>query len=68
MSPMLPAWMYGDPADVVERLELQAAAKVERQAKAGKRQEEQGLTPGTVRMMRRLRVRELVQEALKGRR
>jgi len=67
---MLPAWMYGDPADVVERLELQAAAKVARQERqrSSRRPEEQGLTPGTVRNMRRLRIRELVNEALKGRR
>ena len=67
---MLPAWMYGDPADVVERLELQAAAKVARQAKQGERSraDEQGLGPETVRNMRRLRIRELVQEVLKGRR
>lgn len=70
MSPLLPSWMYGDPADVVERLELQAAAKAARQEKerARRRPEEQGLTPGTVRNMRRLRIRELVSEALKGRR
>jgi hypothetical protein len=65
---MLPSWMYGDPALVVERMELQAQAKIVREAKAGRRPEEQGLTPGTVRNMRRLRIRELVQEALKGRR
>ena len=67
-SRALPAWMYADPADVVEHLELQAAAKIARQAKAGRRPEEKGLTPATVRLMRRLRIRELVQEVLKGRR
>ena len=67
-SRALPSWMYADPADVVERLELQAAAKIERQAKAGRRPEEKGLTPATVRTMRRLRIRELVQEVLKGER
>jgi hypothetical protein len=60
--------MYGDPADVVERMELQAAAKVARQEKARRRPQEQGLTPGTVLNMRRIRIRELVQEVLKGRR
>lgn len=66
----LPSWMYRDPAEVAERLELRAQAKVVRQEKerARRRPEEQGLTPGTVRTMRRLRIRELVQNALKGRR
>ena len=67
-STALPSWRYADPADVVERMELQALAKIERQAKAGRRPEEKGLTPATVRLMRRLRIRELVQEVLKGER
>lgn len=58
--------MYGDPANVVERMQLQARAKAERQAKATRRPEEKGLTPATVRLMRRLRIRELVQKAMKG--
>ena len=69
MSPMLPSWMYGDPADVAERVELQASAKAARRAAedvARKRKEEQGLTPGTVRLMRRLRIRELMVKVMKG--
>ena len=69
MSPMLPAWMYGDPADVAERVELQTAAKAARRAAedvARKRKEERGLTPGTVRLMRRLRIRELMVKVMKG--
>ena len=65
---VLPAWMYGDPAIVVERMELQAAAKLARQEKQGRRADEHGLGPETVRNMRRLRIRELVAEAMKGRR
>lgn len=68
MSAILPSWMWGDPADVVERLELQAAAKLAMEEKRRRRPEEQGLTPGTVRNMRRLRIRELVKEALEGKR
>ena len=66
MSPCgLPSWMWGDPAEVVERLELQATAKVKREA-ARRRVEEIGLSPVTVRTMRRERIRELVRAALEG--
>ena len=61
----LAAWMWRDPAEVVERLELQAAAKAEREA-ARKRKDEIGLSPQTVRTMRRMRIRELVRQALEG--
>ena len=63
----MPAWMWGDPAEVVERLELQAAAKLERQRKVRSRPEEQGLSPVTVRTQRRLRIRESMADVLKGR-
>lgn len=64
----LPAWMWRDPAEVVERIELQALAKVERERKARQRSEEQGLSPVTVRTLRRCRIRELVADAIKGKR
>lgn len=69
MSPILPSWMYGDPAEVVERMQLQARAKTERQAEERARhrkKQEAGLTPGVVAHMRRIRIRELVQKAMKG--
>lgn len=62
----LPSWMWGDPAEVAERIELQAAAKIERQRKARARPEEQGLSPVTVRTQRRLRIRELMQKVMRG--
>ena len=58
----LPAWMYADPAEVVERIELQALAKAKREA-AKRRAHEVGLTPNTVHWMRRLRIQELVKQA-----
>ena len=68
MSQVLPAWMYRDPAEVVERRELQAIARLERERKARQRPEERGLSPVTVLQMRRLRIRELVSRKLKGER
>ncbi len=62
----LPSWMWRDPAEVIERIELQAAAKAKREA-ARHRSYEIGLSPCTVLTMRRLRIRELVADALKGR-
>jgi len=64
-STALPAWMYGDPADVAERIELQTIAKVKRE-QAKRRAHEAGLTPVTVRVMRRLRIQELVRNAKNG--
>ena len=64
-SQVLPSWMYGDPAEVAERVELQAIAKLKRE-QAKKRAHEVGLTPCTVRVMRRLRIQELVRNAING--
>ncbi len=62
----LPSWMWRDPAEVIERIELQAAAKAKREAER-RRAHEIGLSPCTVLTMRRLRIRELVREVLEGR-
>lgn len=63
----LPAWMWRDPAEVIERMEQEALAKVEREARRrSKRRGEQGLSEQTVLCMRRLRIRELVANVLKG--
>ncbi len=59
----LQSWEYADPAKVAERRQLQAKAKAKR-----KRPEERGLTPITIRNMRRLRIQELVREVLRGKR
>jgi hypothetical protein len=62
---VLPAWMYGDPCAVVERIELQAIAKARREA-AKKRAHEAGLSASTIRHMRRLRIQELAANAMKA--
>jgi len=64
MSPLLPAWMYGDPADVVERIEQAEIARVERA-----RKRKYGLLgANTVRLMKQLRIRELVATVKRGER
>lgn len=62
---VLPAWMWRDPAEVVERIELQALAKAERE-RLKRRAHEAGLSDTTVRAMRRLRIKELVDNVLRG--
>lgn len=59
---MLPSWMYGDPADVAERIERAEIANIERE-----RRRKYGLLgPGTVRLTKRMRIQELVAKAMKG--
>lgn len=61
--PTLPAWMYGDPADVVERIENGHVLAQARQAERATRQHRAryGLvSEATVRLINRARIRELV--------
>lgn len=58
----LEAWMWGDPAAVAERRQLQHLAKIEREAKR-RREYEHDLSPRTVLQIRRMRIRELVANA-----
>lgn len=57
---VLPAWMYGDPADVAERLEQGEIARAER-AKKGR---DGLLGAGTLLLIKRMRIRELVAQAM----
>jgi hypothetical protein len=62
MSPLLPSWMYGDPADVAERVELTEIARVERE-----RKRKHGLLgAGTVKLIKQMRIRALVAIAKRG--
>lgn len=62
ISTALPSWMYGNPADVAERIEQAEIARVER-----KRKRATGLLgAGTVKMIKQLRIRELVAKAMRG--
>ena len=55
MKPVeMPSWMWRDPYQVIERIELQAAARAQREAQKHKRLDEIGLSPVTVRAMRRI--------------
>ena len=71
----LPSWMYGDPADVAERKEQGEINRAERQvreraghAEAERRQRYGLVGDETVRMINRLRVRELVAAVKEGKR
>jgi hypothetical protein len=58
----LPAWMYGDPAEVAERIEQAEIARVERARKC----KEGLLGASTVRLIKQMRIRELVSKAAEG--
>lgn len=60
LSAVLPSWMYGDPADVAERVEQAALARVERE----KKRKYGLLGASTVRLIKQLRIRELVAKAM----
>lgn len=67
MTALVPAWMYGDPADVAQRKEQTEINRAERKAhelpqNAGVvRRERYGLVSDeTVRLVNRARVRELM--------
>jgi hypothetical protein len=75
---ILPAWMYRDPAEVVERVELtelraEARARVrelerEQEFRAARKRLDCGvLTAATVRLINRVRIRSLVRQVLKER-
>lgn len=73
MTAVLPAWMYGNPADVAQRKEQSELNRVERHA--GERlenarvvrRERYGLvSDATVRLVKRERVRELVARVKEG--
>ncbi len=63
-SAALPAWMYRDPADVVERIEQAGIAKAERE----RRRKNGLLGECTVRLIKQMRIRELVAKVMKGER
>lgn len=68
---VLPAWMYGDPAGVVERAEQgvinarERKAEREAQRVAERHRAAYGLVgPGTVRLINRCRIRELLAQVM----
>lgn len=65
----LPSWMYGDPADVVERIEnghmLAQASEAER-AERRQRQRFGLVGESTVRLIKRARIRELLANVMMG--
>lgn len=61
---LLPSWMYGDPADVAERLERAEIARAEREHR--RTHKDRLLGAGTVRLIKRMRIRELVGKVMKG--
>lgn len=63
---LLPSWMYGDPADVVERIERIEIAKAERERR--RMHKDRLLGAGTLRLIKRMRIRELVGKVMKGQR
>jgi len=70
MSQVLPGWMYGDPADVAERKEQGEIDRADRQAReacertAREQRQRYGLVGDqTLRLIKQLRVRELVAAA-----
>ena len=66
-SIVLPSWMYGDPADVAERIEngeLARQARRDDQALRGRRAGFGLVTEGTVRLIKRARIRELVARVM----
>ena len=57
--------MYGDPADVAERLERTDVARIEH---ARKRKGNAGLLgAGTLRLIKQMRIRELVAQVMRSR-
>lgn len=72
---VFPAWMYGDPAVVAERVEITALRAEERKRileieleeglRAVTRMENARLGAITIRLMKRTRIRALVASALK---
>jgi len=63
---LLPSWMYGDPADVAERIERTEIARVERERR--RMHKDRLLGAGTMRLIKRMRIRELVGKVMKGQR
>ncbi len=59
---LLPSWMYGDPAAVAERVELAEIARRERE----QRRKYGLLGAGTVRLIKQMRIRELVANVKRG--
>lgn len=62
LTTVLPAWMYRDPAEVAERVEQAELARVER----ARKRRDGLLGAGTVRLIKQLRIRELVAKAMRG--
>ena len=57
----LPSWQYRDPAEVVERIDARAPVKPECGEQPKYKRSYGLLSPETLRMVKRMRIRELME-------